>query len=80
MNENSANSVPTWIDPDDAPDLSTPEWAEVIARATVSPGIPSTAPPMALVRVRADIVARFQDDGPGWQERIEEVLRKAVGL
>lgn len=27
-----------------------------------------------------DVLAFFQDDGPGWQERINAALRKAAGL
>lgn len=27
-----------------------------------------------------DVLAHFQDDGPGWQERINAALRKAAGL
>ncbi|KKB76627.1 hypothetical protein VW35_17830 [Devosia soli] len=35
-----------------------------------------------LVSIRLDraVLEHFQDDGPGWQERINEVLRKAAGL
>jgi uncharacterized protein (DUF4415 family) len=27
-----------------------------------------------------DIIERFREGGPGWQGRINEALRKAVGL
>jgi uncharacterized protein (DUF4415 family) len=27
-----------------------------------------------------DVLAHFQDDGPGWQDRINDALRKAAGL
>ncbi|MFM9978150.1 MAG: BrnA antitoxin family protein [Sphingomonadaceae bacterium] len=31
------------------------------------------------LRLDADILARFRAGGPGWQTRINEALRKAVG-
>lgn len=44
----------------------------------------SSAPPEGkeLVSLRLDraVLEHFQDDGPGWQERINEALRKAAGL
>lgn len=32
------------------------------------------------LKIDRDILAHFQDDGPGWQDRINEALRKAAGL
>jgi uncharacterized protein (DUF4415 family) len=32
------------------------------------------------LRIDRDVLAFFQDEGPGWQERINEALRKAAGL
>jgi uncharacterized protein (DUF4415 family) len=32
------------------------------------------------IRLDRDVLAHFQDDGPGWQERINDALRKAAGL
>lgn len=32
------------------------------------------------LRLDRDVLAHFQDDGPGWQDRINEALRKAAGL
>ena len=32
------------------------------------------------LRIDRDVLAHFQDDGPGWQDRINEALRKAAGL
>ncbi|WP_413467798.1 BrnA antitoxin family protein [Mesorhizobium sp. B2-8-5] len=31
-------------------------------------------------RLDSDVVARFRAGGPGWQSRINEILRKAAGL
>jgi uncharacterized protein (DUF4415 family) len=32
------------------------------------------------IRLDREVLAHFQDEGPGWQERINEALRKAAGL
>jgi uncharacterized protein (DUF4415 family) len=32
------------------------------------------------IRLDRDVLERFQETGPGWQERINAVLRKAAGL
>jgi uncharacterized protein (DUF4415 family) len=31
------------------------------------------------LRIDSDVLAFFQEQGPGWQERINDVLRKAAG-
>jgi uncharacterized protein (DUF4415 family) len=32
------------------------------------------------IRLTAEVVERFKAEGPGWQSRIDAVLKKAVGL
>ena len=32
------------------------------------------------LRLDRDVIAHFQDDGPGWQDRINDALRKVAGL
>jgi uncharacterized protein (DUF4415 family) len=32
------------------------------------------------LRLDSDVIAHFQEDGPGWQERINDALRRAAGL
>jgi uncharacterized protein (DUF4415 family) len=34
---------------------------------------------MVSLRLDRDVLDFFQEDGPGWQERINEALRKAAG-
>ena len=53
-----------------------PELAEKIRRARG----PQKAPTKALVslRIDKDILERFKADGPGWQSRINDALRKAI--
>jgi uncharacterized protein (DUF4415 family) len=31
------------------------------------------------IRLDRDILDHFQNDGPGWQDRINDALRKAIG-
>jgi hypothetical protein len=40
MNVSKKSSAPGWVDPDDVPDLSTPEWAEAFKNAKVRRGRP----------------------------------------
>lgn len=67
---------------DDAPDLSTPYWIERFAQAKVQRGRPKA--PVTKVsttlRLDPDVIAHFKAEGPGWQSRINEALRKAAGL
>ena len=43
-----------------------------------SPTIPN-AKELVSLRIDRDILDHFQDAGPGWQDRINEALRKVVG-
>lgn len=46
--------------------------------APKAPSIPG-AKEMVSLRIDIDVLEHFQEDGPGWQDRINDVLRKAVG-
>ena len=67
---------------DDAPDLATPYWRERFAKAKVRRGRPKAAVTKVstTIRLDPDVVERFKADGPGWQGRMNEALRKAAGL
>ncbi|MEO8668639.1 MAG: BrnA antitoxin family protein [Bauldia sp.] len=61
--------------------------AEAVFRPA-PPKLPDGTPkPVALpgaresvtLRLDSDVLAFFQEDGPGWQERINAALRKAAG-
>ena len=64
------------------------EAAEAVFRAKAPPLPEPTAKPAALpgakeqvtLRLDRDILDHFQEEGPGWQERINAALRKAAGL
>jgi len=64
------------------------ERAEAVFRPA-PPKAPAPAPRAAPIpagkeqvslRLDRDVLAHFQDDGPGWQDRINAALRKAAGL
>jgi uncharacterized protein (DUF4415 family) len=42
------------------------------------PAIPN-AKELVSLRIDRDILAHFQEAGPGWQDRINEALRKLIG-
>ena len=42
------------------------------------PAIPN-AKEMVSLRLDRDVLDFFQEDGPGWQDRINDALRKAAG-
>jgi uncharacterized protein (DUF4415 family) len=61
------------------------EAAEAVFKpATTPPPIPNHGPTglpkakeLVSLRIDRDILERFQKDGPGWQDRINEALRLA---
>ena len=46
--------------------------------AAAAPAIPG-AKEMVSLRIDRDVLDFFQDAGPGWQDRINDALRKAAG-
>ena len=57
-----------------------PDLAEAMER-TRARGRPRLARPRQQVSIRldADLLAKLKASGPGWQTRVNEILRKAVG-
>ena len=82
-----------WVDPDDAPILTAEiaaraeirEGDKVIRPATGTltrmgrPPLGDMAKKQVTLRLDSDVVAAFRAGGAGWQSRMNEVLRKAVG-
>jgi uncharacterized protein (DUF4415 family) len=84
MSESKAGSQSNWVDPDDAPEWTQDQWdrAEIrIGEKLIRRGRPAGST-KRLVSLRLDeaVIERFRADGPGWQSRINEALRKAAGL
>ena len=82
MPASKENMDQAWIDPDEIPDLSTPEWEKVIRAAPLQRGRPKAAvrKVSTTIRLDPDVVAAFKADGPGWQSRMNAALRKAAGI
>lgn len=91
MSEKEKPISAPWVDPDDAPEW-TPEAfgrAEIRhgervmrpASGTITKrGRPRLEQPKKQVTLRLDqdVIERLRADGPGWQSRINEILKKAV--
>lgn len=43
------------------------------------PAGPPTAREQVTLRIDREVLEHFQADGPGWQDRINDALRKAAG-
>ncbi|HEX7781418.1 MAG TPA: BrnA antitoxin family protein [Sphingobium sp.] len=93
MIERDAITKLPWIDPDDAPELDEHffrhgeirEGDKLIRAATgtlTKPGRPKSDAPKRQVTLRLDpaVIDGFRASGPGWQGRINEALKKALGL
>jgi uncharacterized protein (DUF4415 family) len=51
------------------------------AEAPVAKAVtPPAGKELVSLRLDRDVLEHFQDDGPGWQERINAALRVAAGL
>jgi uncharacterized protein (DUF4415 family) len=49
------------------------------AAASVRQGVPAPRE-LVSIRIDRDVLDYFQEEGPGWQERINAALREAAGL
>lgn len=54
----------------------TTKKAPPLVKQQVIPGVKE----LVSLRIDQDVLEHFQNDGPGWQDRINAVLRKAAGL
>ncbi|KAA5603247.1 BrnA antitoxin family protein [Roseospira marina] len=74
---------PEWTEADFARavpfDQAFPDLADSLRRGR---GRPPVAHPKKQVSLRLDqdVIDRFKSDGPGWQSRINDALRKVAGL
>ena len=75
------------------PNRYRPTDALSAAEAVFKPATPAAAEPVCVqkgdvpvskelvsIKLDSDLIAHFQEDGPGWQERINDALRRATGL
>lgn len=79
MNENNASTVIDWINEDDAPDLSTPEWKEKVLSSPVQRGRPRVLSPkkMQSFKLSQDVIAAVKASGKGFNARVEKILKEA---
>jgi uncharacterized protein (DUF4415 family) len=82
-----------WIDPDDAPILTAQiaaraeirEGGKIVRPATGTltrmgrPPLGMSAKKQVTLRLDSEVIEAFRAGGAGWQSRINDVLRKAVG-
>jgi uncharacterized protein (DUF4415 family) len=54
---------------------ATTKVAEAPPKKTVLPGVRE----QVTLRIDQDVLEYFREGGPGWQDRINEALRKAAG-
>ena len=57
-------------------------FKKVTAKVAVAPPKPNAVPGIkeqVTLRIDQDVLEFFQESGPGWQDRINEALRKAAG-
>ena len=94
MAAKSKNTRTTWVDPDDAPEL-TDEFFErathhigkrVVTRAEYSAVVRRGRPPKAdakmavKLRLDPDLLNVLKATGPGWQTRANRILRERFAL
>ena len=93
MPESKKSTNQDWIDPDDAPELTDDflnraaiKKGDVVIRPAQGTltrrGRPKLERPKRQVTVRLDddLVERLRATGPGWQSRINAILRKAENI
>ena len=75
---------PEWTEEDFARARPIEEFPELMAALPKARGRPvgsvKEQPKQAVsIRLDPDVLAHFRATGPGWQSRINEALRKAIG-
>lgn len=89
MGASKKSTDDSW-DPDTAPEIPDDAWdraqisigGKVVREATGTltkagrPPIGSQAKTQVTLRLPAEVIAHFKADGPGWQTRISDLLRR----
>lgn len=65
------------VNPMDAAEALFKPAAKKPAAAIERPPVPNSRE-MVSLRIDGDVLAFFQEDGPGWQDRINDALRAAM--
>ncbi|MCJ8056873.1 BrnA antitoxin family protein [Shinella curvata] len=72
-----ANTPRRPANPRDAAEELFKPAKKIAAPAVERPTIPNTRELVSL-KIDSDVLAHFQADGPGWQDRINDTLRTAI--
>lgn len=80
MTKSKRSAIPAFVDPDEAPDMSSPKWKAKFDAVPVKRGRPKAEHPKVstTLRLDADVLKHFQKQGSGWQTRINSTLRLAL--
>ena len=85
MTAKKLSTPTTWVDPEDAPELTEAFFQE--AKLYKGNKIPARGRPKAAttkepvkLRLDADVLAALRATGDGWQTRINETLRASLRL
>jgi uncharacterized protein (DUF4415 family) len=91
MQKNETDMKTSWTDPDDAPEWDDGDFQkaefkigdQVVRPATgtyTKRGRPKLESPKTLVTLRLDpdVLTRLRATGPGWQSKVNDILKKAV--
>jgi uncharacterized protein (DUF4415 family) len=91
MTESKRDTSTEWVDPDDGPEWTDEMFdraaiykgGKLVRPATgtlTRPGRPKLANPKRQVTLRldGDVLDELRASGPGWQSRVNDILRKAV--
>jgi uncharacterized protein (DUF4415 family) len=92
MTGKERSTKPSWIDPDDAPELSDDVWnraqiavgGKVVREATGTltrrgrPPVAGEAKQQVTLRLAPNVVRYFKETGSGWQTRLNAVLERHV--
>jgi len=81
MNANTHATPSTWVDPDDAPELTDAFFEqadEFVGERLVKRGRPRAESRKVQLTVRydADVVEAFRATGTGWQARMNDALKE----
>lgn len=85
MTAKKLSTPTTWVDPEDAPELTEAFFQEAKLykgnkiQARGRPKAATTKKPVKL-RLDADVLAALRATGDGWQTRINETLRASLKL
>jgi uncharacterized protein (DUF4415 family) len=87
MRTKSASTSPEWTDPDDAPPLTEAmlkdaEYFDGDRFIRRGPGRPRLDAPKEQINIRldAEVLSLLRRNGPGWQTKINDMLRVSLGL